>query len=421
MDIQIGVLQMIASIVSVGNEVVIGQIADTNAAWLSQELAGLGIEVVEHAAVGDDMSRIVCAVKSATNRVDLIIVTGGLGPTPDDLTRQAMADAAKQDLVLDQEALEHISLIFSSRHLEMPERNRVQAMIPKGAVLIPNNRGTAAGFRIQIGKCEIAALPGVPHEMKGMFEDELAPYLRTVSGDSVVMIRSIRTFGVPESLVGQKLEHLMGLSDNPLVGTLAQDGVITVKLTVRAPDRKTAVELLDIRECEIRSLLGDAVFGTDVPGLEYVVAELLERRNWTAALAESCTGGMVASRLTSVPGISRCFVESVVTYSNESKSRRLDVPPDLIEKHGAVSSPVAEAMAVGVRDRAGSDVSIALTGIAGPTGGTTDKPVGLVYIATVTPDGVEVSEHRFRGERNIIRDRAAKTALNLLRLRLMKE
>jgi len=409
---------MIASILSVGNEVVIGQIADTNAAWLSQELAAIGIEVVEHTAVGDREGPIIRAVQDAAQRVDLVVVTGGLGPTPDDLTRQALAKAGHQELVLREEALEHIRQMFATRDLQMPEGNRIQAMIPRQATILPNARGTAAGFRFRIGRAEIAALPGVPHEMKGMFRRQLAPYLRPQVGEAVVKVRNIRTFGLPESLVAQKVGHLMGLQDNPLVGTLAQDGVITVKLTVCAQSQAEASALLDRREQDVRSLLGDAVYGVDLPGLEYAVARELEQRGWTIALAESCTGGMIASRLTRVPGISRSLLEAVVSYSNASKTRRLGVPATLIERHGSVSQAVAEAMAAGIRNTAGSDTAIAVTGIAGPTGGTPQKPVGLVCIATATPAGTRVSEHRFRGDREIVRDRAAKTALNLMRLRL---
>lgn len=411
---------MIAGVLSVGSEVVLGQVVDTNAAWLSRELAVLGFEVVEHAAVGDEQDRIAEKVKEMSNRVDVLVITGGLGPTADDLTRQVLARLSGQPLVLDDEALESIQKIFAARGLEMPDTNRVQAMIPMGATILRNRRGTAVGFLLPLGRAEVAALPGVPHEMKGMFVEELAPRLRQRSRGAVVLVRNVRTFGLPESLVGQRIAHLMGERDNPHVGTLAQDGVISVEMIARGENAERAGALLDSCEREIRSLLGEAVYGVDVPGLEFAVAEWLERLGWTLAVAESCTGGLVSGALTRVPGISRFFVEGVVTYSNGAKVRRLGVPEALIEEYGAVSAAVAQAMAEGARRTAGSDASVALTGIAGPSGGTAEKPVGLVFIATSTPAATHVSEHRFAGDRDIVRDRAAKTALNLLRLSLMK-
>ena len=409
-----------AEVISVGDELVLGQIVDTNAAYLATRLAELGIETILHTAVGDDHERLVETLRTASQRCDLVLVTGGIGPTKDDITRHAIAEAAHAPLVLHDELVTTLHERFHSRGYTMPESNKVQAMIPEGATIIPNAFGTAAGFRIRINAADVAVLPGVPPEMKPMFEDELVPWLRREYAGRAIVVRRLLSFGLPESTVGEKIGHRMDRGSNPLVGLLATDAVITIKIIATADSEDEAQRMIEPIEREARDAIGDAIFGTDDDTLEIAVARLLDERGMTIATAESCTGGLVASRLTDVPGISQFLLEGVVTYSNEAKTRLLGVPEELFATVGAVSPEVAKAMAEGMRERSGADIAVGITGIAGPGGGTDEKPVGLVYIAVADAAGTDVEQRNFRGPRTIIKDRAAKTALNLLRLRMQR-
>jgi nicotinamide-nucleotide amidase len=405
---------MQAIILSVGDEVVSGQIADTNAAWLSQSLLDLGIPVVAHQAVRDVDSEIVDAVQRAASRADLVIVTGGIGPTHDDRTREAVARAAGvAELVVDRDALEHIRGIFAARDIDMPRTNEKQALIPAGADVVRNAHGTAAGFRVHVGRADVFVLPGVPREMKQMFDDGVAPLLPP--GDGAITVRMLRCFGLSESVIAQRLGDAMDLGDGPQVAFLASGGVITVKFTARAATREAALAKIEPRLRAAAKQLGDACFGEDDVTLESVVARLLAESGRTIALAESCTGGLVAARLTDVPGISANFVEGCVTYTNEAKTRRLGVPAELFDTVGAVSEEVARAMAEGVRRTSGADLGVGITGIAGPTGGTRDKPVGTVHLAVAVAGSTEHRLLRLRGDRSLVRDRAAKHALDLVR------
>ncbi len=407
---------MQAEILSVGDEVVSGQIVDSNAAWLSQRLADLGIVVAAHAAVRDIQSEIVEAVKLAAGRSEVVIVTGGLGPTHDDLTREAVAAAAGAELVLDPPSLEHVEQIFAARGIEMPASNAKQATVPRGSDVFPNATGTAAGFRVDIGAASVFVLPGVPREMKAMFEGAAVPLLP--KGDGAIAVRMLKCFGMSESLISEKLAAQMELVGDPKVAFLASEGIISVKFTSRAATRAAALGLIEPELAKARSLLGDAVFGDDADTLEQVVARLLESQGRTLAVAESCTGGLVGACLTDVPGISAHFLEGVVTYSNASKTRLLGVPAELFDTAGAVSADVARWMAEGVRERSGADIGVGITGIAGPTGGSAAKPVGTVHVAVATAAHTSHRKLALRGARTVIKDRAAKHALNMVRLEL---
>jgi len=410
---------MKAELLSVGDEVISGEIADTNSAWLAQQLGELGVDVVRHAAVGDVEDDVQAAVRLAASRAHLVIVTGGLGPTEDDLTRHGIAAAAGVGLELDEASLQSIEQRFYRYGRPMPPQNRIQAMMPAGATVLPNSEGTAPGFIVRVDGVPVAALPGVPYEMRAMFESHLAAFITSLPIErQAIRVERIRCFGIPESLVNQTLEHRLARNANPLVGMTVRDGIITVKFRGTGHNKAEAAEAIrPVRE-EAEKLLASFIFGSGDAALEHAVADLLERHNKTVAVAESCTGGLVGHFLTNVSGISRFLLEDLVTYSNQSKVELLGVPEGMLAKFGAVSEEVARAMAEGVRQRAKADIGLSTTGIAGPTGGTPEKPIGLVYVGLATDQGSHAERLQVLGTRDIVKDRAARNALNVLRLHL---
>ena len=409
---------MNAEILSIGTEVVIGSIADTNAAWLSQRLTEIGFTVARHTAVGDDREQMLRALRSA-RAAGVVLITGGLGPTADDMTREVLAEFAGVGLAPDPEAADHIRSIFQRLGRTMSENNLRQALIPEGAEMVPNPRGTAPGFALRLGDTELIAMPGVPLEMKMMFEQHVAPRLRE-RVQARIAVRHLRAYGCGESTFAERLGDLLTPGGNPEIGTQVDNAIIGIRVLARADTPEDAQGLADDTAREVRSRVGqENVFGEGEDRLEDAVARELERTGKTIAVAESCTGGALSNRLTNVPGISRFFLEGAVTYSNKSKTDRLGVPPGMIEEHGAVSAQVAEAMARGIRERSGADLGLALTGIAGPGGATPGKPVGLVYAALAHNGGVETRELHMLGRREEIKDRSAKAALNMVRLHLM--
>jgi nicotinamide-nucleotide amidase len=412
---------MKAVIVSTGDEVLNGEIADTNAAWLAERLLEMGVEILRHVAVGDAEGPIEEVVREAARRCHLVVVTGGLGPTEDDLTRHALAKAAGVPLELHEESLAQIEERFCRFGRPMPPQNRIQAMIPQRAMVLPNSEGTAPGFIARCDDAHVAVLPGVPREMEVMFEKHLAPFILSLPVERrAVRVERLQTYGIPESLVNEKLGHLMSRAANPLIGLRVHGGVITVKLLATGHDADVAARVLAPAVEEAERILGEAVFGRGDETLEAAVARLLEGRGKTLAVAESCTGGLIGHLLTQVSGISRFLREDLVTYSNESKVELLGVSPQALEAAGAVSEPVAAAMAEGVRTRAQAHIGLSTTGIAGPTGATPEKPVGLVYVGLATEAATRVERLQLVGERAIIKERAARSALNLLRLHLLK-
>jgi len=410
---------MKAVIFSIGDEVLNGDVVDTNAAWLAERLVEMGVEVTRHEVVGDFEDVIESTLLRLADGADLVVATGGLGPTDDDLTRHAIARAAKVPLELHDESLAHIQDRFRRFGRAMPTHNSIQAMMPEGATVLPNTEGTAPGFVVRCGGCHVAVLPGVPREMKVMFENHLAPYVLALPVPRrAVRVARLHLYGMPESLVNEKICHLMPRGANPLIGLRVSGGVISVKLLATGHDAAEAERLLAPVRDEVARLLGDVVFGQGTDTLEQAVARFLERHSKTVAVAESCTGGLVGHLLTNVPGISRFLLEDLVTYSNEAKTELLDVPAEIIQAVGAVSQEVAAAMAEGVRRRAKADIGLSTTGIAGPSGGSPEKPVGLVYVGLATDTGTRVERLTLVGDREVIKDRAAKYALNTLRLYL---
>jgi nicotinamide-nucleotide amidase len=406
-----------ASIVSIGNELLSGETVNTNAAHLSAELLTIGIPVVTSYAVGDEIADIVLAFERACTDADIVLVTGGLGPTDDDLTRQAMAKFLGVELQLHDDLLEKIERFFAGRALPMPERNKIQAHIPAGAGALPNI-GTAPGIRAETRGKLLFALPGVPMEMERMFAESVAPELKRRAGGQAVIVRKLQCFGAGESAIAELLGDRMQRGRNPLINCTVNSGVITLYIVASARNEQEAERMAREDEESLRNVLGELVFGTEDQTLAQVVGEELARRGKTLALAESCTGGLLAKLVTDIPGASHYFNHGWITYSDDAKTGELGVPAKLIEQYGAVSEQVAEAMARGARRKAGTDFAIGITGIAGPTGGTEQKPVGLVYISVDSGTGCETRRFVFTHDRRFTRLRAAQTALNMLRLKL---
>ena len=416
---------MNAIILSVGDELILGQTVDTNSAWLSQQLAAAGAPVLAHATVPDDQRAIEQAIALAAPKCDVLIISGGLGPTEDDLTRQAIAAALGTPLEENIQWLTELSKFFEARGRPMPPINRIQAMIPRGARMIFNTAGTAAGIAADIGACRVFAVPGVPKEMKAMFTRDILPVIKAGAGGAVILARALHTFGLGESAIAEKLGDLMRRDRNPSVGTTVSGGVVSLRLAARFNSEAEAMEQMDQTVAACHAALGDLIYGADDETLPEVVARLIHAdpiaRQFAPAVstAESCTGGLLAKLLTDVPGASDYFREGYVTYHNEAKINLLIVPPALIEKHGAVSEQVVKAMATGAQEESGAAYALATSGVAGPGGGSVQKPVGTVWIALAHPKGCDARVFNFPGDREMIRDRSAKMALAMFRFQLL--
>jgi nicotinamide-nucleotide amidase len=411
---------MKTELISIGSELTSGQNLDTNSQWLSRRLAEIGIPVGWHTTVADDLDDNVAAFRIAAQRARLVLVTGGLGPTQDDLTREALARAAGVELVFHPESFEHIRQMFARRNRSMPERNRVQAMSPAGAEPIPNANGTAPGIWMVAGPCLFMAMPGVPTEMYAMFETEVRPSLLKMGfGGGVLVQRKINCFGAGESAVEHKLFDLTRRGHVPEVGITVSDATISLRILARAATLEEAQAQIGPVEQTVRERLGDLVFGVEDEELQDAVVRLLEAKRQTVATAESVTAGLVAERLGRVPGVSPWLRGGIVAYQNPVKVELLGVPERLIEEHGVISAPVVEAMAVGCRTRFRSHIGVSTVGLAGPGFGHGDKAVGLVYVGLAWDGGVTSQSFNWGGTRQEIQSRTAKMALNRVRLHLM--
>jgi competence/damage-inducible protein CinA-like protein len=411
---------MKAEIISVGSELTSGQNLDTNSQWLSQRLAEIGITVGWHTTVGDDLDDNVAAFRVAAERAGLVLITGGLGPTQDDLTRDALAKLADVELVFDQPSFDHIQQLFAQRHRTMPERNRVQALFPAGAEPIPNANGTAPGIWMKVDQTVLVAMPGVPSEMKAMFDHHVRPRLLNLNlGGRVLVQRKINCFGAGESAIEQKIMDLTRRGQRPEVGITASDATISLRILARAANLLEAQLLIAPVELTIRERLGSLVFGVEDEELQDAAIGLLKERRQTVATAESVTAGLVAHRLGQVPGASACLLGGIVAYDTRIKTDLLGVPQSLIQEKGVISAAVVEAMAIGCRARLGADFGLSTVGLAGPGGGTQEQPVGLVYAGLAWDGGVVSRTYNWIGTRAEIQSRTAKLALNLLRLHLL--
>ncbi|MGI6160864.1 MAG: competence/damage-inducible protein A [Christensenellales bacterium] len=409
---------MIAEIISIGTELLMGMIANTDAQYISQKLAELGASMYFQTTVGDNPGRLRQVIEQAYSRADVIITTGGLGPTQDDLTKETVAEFFGLPMVEDAKSRAKIESFFTSMNRVMTENNLKQAFFPKGSIILPNMNGTAPGCIVEKdGKCVII-LPGPPSELKSMFENSVWPYLMK-KVDAALYSFPIKIFGMGESMVEDRLIELINAQDNPTLATYASMGDVTVRVTAKAKDEDAARELARPVALKVADMLGPDVYSITGGRLHEKVAELLISGKVTIAVAESCTGGMVCDMLTEVPGISASLLEGAIVYSNAAKIRMLGVSPDTLDKFGAVSAETAKEMAKGVMKASGAMMGLAITGIAGPGGGTQDKPVGLVYAALATKGGCEVRKLDLGGNRGRIRQLAALNALNMVRLELI--
>ncbi len=408
-----------AEIVTIGTEMLLGDLVDTNTAWLSARLATLGVGVYRHTTVGDNRVRIVGALGEAASRADLVITTGGLGPTSDDLTNECLAAVTGRGMAEYPEARAHVDEMFRRFGRTPTANNYKQALFPKGTRLIPNPLGTAMVAILEADGTLFATLPGVPSEMKGMFGETLEPLVRERSDGSIIS-KTLWFAGIGESALAEKVQEFLDATD-PTVAPLAGQGKVRLRITTRAATPEEAEERIAPVEKEILSRLGDYYFGEDEETLESAIGRLLAAQSATLALAESCTGGLLAKRLTDIAGSSAYFKEGLVTYSNGAKERWLGVPHELLLEHGAVSEPVARKMAEGVRKISEADYGLSVTGIAGPDGGTKEKPVGLVFVGLSDAKGTfaeKLDLSAWALSREAIRERSANRAFDLLRLRL---
>lgn len=415
---------MRACILAVGSEMLTPFRTDTNSLSITARLNEIGYDVRLKAVIGDDVDELANIIRHALEWADLIVMTGGLGPTEDDLTRDAVARVLEVPLEVDEAIVDRIRQRFARRGLTMPDINRRQGMVPRGATVLANPHGTAPGLWLQHGRTGIALLPGPPREMTPMFDELVRARLAPAAGAAGVFRRTLKITGRTESDVDATAQPIYGRwRTQPIsISTtiLAALGQIELHLSAQSRDRAAANDALDDAVRELQQALGSAVYSTDGRSLELILGEMLHARGLTIAVAESCSGGLLASRLTDVPGSSTYVERGVVCYSNKSKVEMLGVPERLIAEHGAVSEPVAQAMADGIKSRAGTHIGIGITGIAGPGGGTPDKPVGTVCIAVVLGDERWVRTFPFFGGREMVKFQSTQAAMNMLRLMLLR-
>lgn len=409
-----------AEIIAVGSELLTPERTDTNSLWLTEKLNEIGIEVKLKTIVGDDESRLEEAIRDAVKRADVVITTGGLGPTEDDVTRQVSARAIDRELVYHDELEADLRTRFEKWGRKMPEINKRQAFVIEGADVLPNPNGSAVGMLMRIDKKFLAVLPGPPRENQPMYEKYVRPHLKEAAGEIFVRRRNLRVTGLGESALDEAISPIYKTYESVQTSILFNKTEVEVQIAATASDETEAQRTADELADRIAAKLGIAVFAMNGETMEEIVGALLTRTGKTISLAESCTGGLIAERLTEVPGSSAYFIEGAVTYANEAKMRTLGVKSETLEEFGAVSSQTAEEMAVGMRERTGTDYALSITGIAGPDGGSEEKPVGTVFMGLADADGVKTISLMFPGDRYLIRWRSSQAALDMLRRRLLK-
>jgi len=413
---------MKAEIISIGDELLIGQVINTNQAFLAEKLNTIGIAVLRMTTVGDEEEKILEAFEKGLEAHEFVIVTGGLGPTHDDITRTAVCRYFHTDLVVNDDALNRVRAFFARRGMAPRKINEDQALVPRSCTVIQNDNGTAPGFMFERDGKYLIAMPGVPFEMKAMTEKFILPFFSSKSSGSVIQHRTLKTTGIGESFLAEKIgdvQSLLGSASGSSLAFLPSPTGTRLRITVRAKTIEEAQERIHLVERGIRSKAGKYIYGVDDDELEQTLGKLLLDRRLTIAVAESCTGGLIADRITDVPGSSAYFERAYVTYSNGSKMHDLGVPSDLIDKYGAVSREVAEAMARGVRLKANTDIGLSTTGIAGPTGGSPEKPVGLVWIGYSDRSATLAIKFNFGDNRERTKERASQAALELVRRKLL--
>lgn len=407
-------------IIAVGTELLLGDIVNTNAQFLAKELANLGISVYHQTVVGDNEERILNAFELAFKNCDIIITSGGLGPTKDDITKEMAAKYFNKELVIHKESLKAIEDFFKAngKKEELSEGNRKQAYFPEDAIVLKNNYGTAPGAIIEGGEHKaIIVLPGPPRELIPMFNEGAVPYLKKFT-DGILVSKVLRIFGIGESYMAEKIGDIIDGQSNPTIAPYAKEVDVTLRITAKASTKEEGNILIEPVEKKVRERLRQDIYGEGEITLEEVVAQKLIEKNLTIATAESCTGGLLAGRLINYPGISEVFLEGAITYSNEAKMKRLGVKKETLEAYGAVSEETAKEMAEGIAKAAGTDIGLSVTGIAGPGGGSEEKPVGLVYVGLYIKGEVKARKFNFQGDRQKVRLRTVMNSLDWLRREL---
>lgn len=407
---------MVVELISVGTELLLGNIVNTNAAYLAQKCAILGLSLYHQTVVGDNEERLSETLQTALGRADVVILSGGLGPTQDDLTKETAASVLEMSLVEDAHSRERIEEYFKNSQFKIiTDNNWKQAMVPKGAIVVDNDNGTAPGLIMEKKGKSVILLPGPPNELVPMFEKSILPYLRKLQPETISSVM-VKICGLGESYVETQIADLIENQSNPTIATYAKTGEVHLRVTAKAADEKEAKKLIKPMVKELKNRFGNSIYTTDENvTLEETVVNLLKEKELTLTTAESCTGGMLGARLTNVPGVSDVYKQGFITYSNRAKRKMLDVKKNTLKDYGAVSDKTAKEMAKNGAFITGSDVCVSITGIAGPGGGTPEKPVGLVYIACCYHDNITVNEYHFKGEREKVRENTVVRALTLLR------
>lgn len=409
-------ISMIVELISTGTEILLGHIINTNAQYLAKQLNALGFNVLYQTVVGDNRERMEQVFRNALDRADLVITSGGLGPTQGDITKEITAKVLGRSLVLHNSSLQRIIDYFTRRNVDMPTSNIRQAMLPEGAIAVDNNNGTAPGVILENNNKVIINLPGPPHELEMMFSRSIIPYLQSKFGiQGIICSRIIHTVGIGESLLEEKIADLVKSQTNPTIALLAKKDEVQIRLTAKCKKESDALNLISKLEEIIFQRVGSFIFGIDDQTIESVISGLLIQKNLSIALAESCTGGLVTSRITDVPGSSKYLIGSVICYNNIVKIEEVGVSESVIAAHGAVSEETAKGMAVGIRSKFKTDIGVGVTGIAGPGGATDEKPVGLVFVAIDGKHGILCFKYNFSGDRRDIKYRTSQMVLDVIR------
>jgi len=404
-----------AELITIGDELLYGHVLDTNASFIGEKVAEAGIELVYHTTVGDQAENLINAIAQAMNRVDIVLTTGGLGPTHDDITKKIICKYFKRQLVFHEEILKELEKKYKAQGIKMPAINQNQALLPQGAKFLENSIGSALGIVIEEHGKTFVSMPGVPSEMKLMVTEQLMPLLKKLALGQVISHRKLRTIGIMESVIFEKVKDIVEEKSIIEIAFLPSFRGVDIRLTAKAKDGAEAKQAIEALEARFTERIGKYIFGYDNEELPDIIGKLLRERNATIAVAESCTGGLLGKLFTDIPGSSEYFLGGVIAYSNDIKTKILNVPALTLERHGAVSAETARHMADGVRNLTGAMIGVSITGVAGPTGGTLEKPVGLTYVGLATPDGLKSKDLHYGKDRERNRQRAAYSAMDVVR------